>query len=224
MADLDAGRMALAFSATAGAGQPTGPVGFRVEGPFSYRGEGKLPVLDMRYTVLAGGEEQVTRVVSTGEAVFVVNGDEVTEVPADQVSALRLGTGEGGAANLGIAGWVRNAKEETRPDGIRVVSGTVDVADLLSDLARIAEQTGAGGHQLDEDAAERLNGLARSSAVTVELGEDDLPRAVNAVVDFGATVPKELAEALGPYAAARLELTVQLERLTEDLRVEAPAP
>ena len=224
MAELDAGRMALAFQASAGSEQPTAPVGFRVEGPFSYRGKGKLPLLDMRYTVVSGGEERVTRVVSTGEAVFVVNGDEVTEVPADQLSGLRLGKGDGGAADLGIAGWVRDAKEERRPDGTRVVSGTADVADLLSDLARISRQAGAAGQELSEDAAQRLNDLARSSAVSVELGEDDLPRVVRAVLDFGANVPEALADALGPYAAARMELTIQLERLTEDLKVDAPVP
>lgn len=224
MAELHAGRLRVQLSATAGTDEATGPVGFRMEGPFS-TADGELPVLDLRYTSLLGDDEAVTRVVSTGEAVYVVADGEVTEVPPEDAGALRLGDGGGGVADLGIAGWVRDPKVETRDDGSRTVTGTVDVADWLSDLARIGEQVGGGAggdRRLDDEATERLQGLARSSRLTAELGPDDLPRSLRTVVDFAGRVPEELRQALGPYAAARIELTLSLEPLTEPLEVAKP--
>lgn len=227
MAGLDAGRMELQLSASAGTDAPTGAVGFRMEGPFSTAGGagGGLPVLDLRYTNLLGGEERVTRVVSTGEAVFVVVDDEVTEVPPEDAADLRLGDGSGGIADLGIEGWARDAKVQERDDGTRVVTGKVDVADFLSDLARIGEQAGGGAGatgKLEAAAARRLQEMARTSELSVEVGPDDLPRKLRAVVDFGATVPEELREALGPYASARLQLTLTIGRLTAPLKVAKP--
>lgn len=226
MAGLDAGRLSLQYSATVGSEAPTGPVGFRMEGPFSFDGGGSLPVLDMRYTRLLGGREVVTRLVSTGEAVFVVSDGQVTEVPPEQAALLRLGDGGEGVTDLGISGWVRDPKVEDRADGMRVVTGPADVGDLLSDLARIADQLGGaeGGEGLDADAAARLERLVRSSEVTVEIAEDGLPRSVRAVVDFGRDVPVELVEALGPFASAHLELTLALARQTTALRVDVPTP
>ena len=224
MAELEAGRMDLQLSATAGTDEPTGPVGFRMEGPFSTAGA-DLPVLDLRYTSLLGGEELVRRVVSTGEAMFVVTDDKVTEIPTEDAGRLRLGDGGGGIGDLGIEGWARDAKVEKRDDGTRVVTGTVDVADMLSDLARIGEQVGGGEGatgDLDGEAARRLQKMARSTELSVEVGPDDLPRRLAAVVDFGGQVPEDLREALGPYASARLELTLAMERLTEPLKVAKP--
>ena len=218
MADLDAGRIDLQLSATAGGDDATGPVGFRIAGPFSFEGEGSA-VVDLAYTRLLGDEEVTTQVVSTGDAVFVVADGEVVEVPPEDAAALQLGDGEGGVADLGIAGWLR----DPQVDG-STLTGEVDVADFLTDLARIGGQVSGDGASgaLDGDAAERLGGLARSSEGTIVLGEDDLPSSIHVVVDFGSEVPAELQEALGPYASARLELTVALERLAEPLSVEAP--
>ena len=105
-----------------------------------------------------------------------------------------------------------------------VVTGTVDAADLLGDIVRIASQAAAAGDvgPLDGDAAERLADLVRSSAIEVVIGDDDLPRSVDATLDFGADVPEELVDALGPYAAAQLRMLVQLAPLDGDLRIEAP--
>ena len=216
MAQLDAGRIEVEVTGTTTGDQPAGPVGFSVEGPFSDQGGGRFPVLDLRYSRLLGGTRQDSHVVSDGNAVYLVTDGRTVELTSDQASALRLGTHGTPVADLGIAGWMEGARVETRPDGTRVVTGQVDVADFLSDLARIG--AGPGG---DTD---RLSAAVRSSEMTVELAKDDLPRSVRARVDFGPGLPKEIAAALGGSAAPRLELQVALERLDQPLKVAAPGP
>ena len=209
MADLRAGSMSLELAATAA--DVADPVGFRVDGSFSFAGEGDLPTFDFEYTELLAGEENVATITSDGDAVTVVVDGEEVELSADDASSLRLGDDEG-FADLGIASWVDDPKEEQRGDDT-VVTGSVDAADLLSDIARIAAQVSGAGEigPLDGDAATRLAKLVRSSEIEVVVGDDDLPRSVDAVLDFGADVPEELTDALGPYAAAQLRLTVTLE-------------
>lgn len=209
MAELEAGTMSVELAATAA--EVTDPVGFRVEGSFSFASDGELPVFDFTYTELLAGDENVAAIVSDGDVVTVEVDGETHELSDADAGSLRLGDDEG-FADLGIASWVTDAEEEQRGDRT-VITGSVDAADLLSDIARIAAQV-SGGEDigvLDDESAERLGRLVRSSEIEVIVDEDDLPRSVDAVLDFGADVPEELTDALGPYAAAQLRLTVTLE-------------
>ena len=210
MAELEAGALSLELAATAA--DVAEPVGFRVEGTYSFASEGDLPVFDFEYTELLAGEENVATITSDGDAVTVVVDGEEHELSADDTQSLRLGDDEG-FADLGIASWVDEPRERQRGDDV-VVTGGVDAADLLSDIARIAAQVSGAGEigPLDEESAARLAGLVRSSEIEVVVGDGDLPRSVEAVLDFGSDVPDELTDALGPYAAARLRLTVTLQR------------
>ena len=209
MAELEAGAMTLELAATAA--DVEDPVGFRVDGTYSFASDGDLPVFDFTYTELLAGDENVATITSDGDAVVVVVDGEEHELSADDASSLRLGDDEG-FADLGIASWVDEPQERQRGDDT-VVTGGVDAADLLSDIARIAGQVSGAGEigPLDEDGAKRLASLVRSSEIEVVVGDDDLPRSVEAVLDFGSDVPDELTDALGPYAAARLRLSVTLE-------------
>jgi hypothetical protein len=215
MAKLDAGRIDLAVMATT-ADDPhsENPVGFRMEGPFNYEGDRQFPELDLRYTSLLGGRQQAVRIVSDGRTVEVVQDSGArTPVPAQQAGLLRLGKGDGGVADLGVGGWVQDAAVVERPDGTRLVTGRVDVADLLSDLARINAQAAGteAGKSLDGDRARRLDRLARKSQFTAELDRDHLPRRLRAILDFGPELPADLRAALGPYASPRLEVSLTVE-------------
>jgi hypothetical protein len=216
MAELDAGRIDLSLVATTtapGDGTPARPVGFRVQGPFAIENGAKYPTLDVRYTTLLGEEERVTQVVSDGEAVHVIHGGARTTVPPAQARFLRLGKRGAGFTDLGVAGWVNDPTVVERPDGTRIITGAVDVADVLSDLARISGQIGGLGDvdALDRDGARRLQRLVRHSDFTAELDRAGFPRNLQAVVDFGREVPAELRAALGPYASPRLEVTLAVE-------------
>ncbi|MEA3055868.1 MAG: hypothetical protein QOD30_1300 [Actinomycetota bacterium] len=219
MGDLDRGRMSFQLSA---ATPSSDPVGFSLSGPFAMQGDG-LPVFDLRYQRLLGPETDESEISSTGSAMFVKTGDQVVEVPPATASHLRLGDDGGGFADLGLAGWVDGAHEATSGDRT-TITGTVDVADLLGDVARVLAQTeGRTAPRLDAKQAAALRRLVRSSAIEVVLeGDDPLPRSVRATVDFGGRVPSELRQALGRYAAASLELTMQLRHLDTKLTVQPP--
>jgi hypothetical protein len=220
MAHLDRGRIDVELTA---ATPSTEPVGFSVSGPFSLRTKGDLPVFDLRYRLLLGAKSEDTQVRSTGTAMFVETGGRVVEVPAALQRQLRLGDGSGGFADLGVEGWVLDGHESTSGD-VTTIKGHVDVPDLLGDIARVVAQIdGRAGASLSDDQADALRSLARDSEIDVVLkGGDHLPQSIHAVVDFGGRVPAELRQALGHYAAAKLDLTVRLRRLDTALTVAPP--
>jgi hypothetical protein len=92
------------------------------------------------------------------------------------------------------------------------VSGAVDAADLMSDLSVLAGQVGgqADPPRLDEEAAARVPSAVLSGGVEILVDGDDLPRRVRATTDFGSAVSPDVQRALGPYAAAQLEVVLEV--------------
>ncbi len=218
---LDRGEISVAL--TAGAGQPegatAGPVGFTMAGRFDVAAGTELPVLDVTYTRMFGEEEeQVVTVQSDGTKMVVTTDGTAVDVPPEQASSLQLGGGDrpAGLGELGIGGWITEPTESEGPtvDGVatRKVTGPVDAADLMSDLSMLAGQvSGQGeGQRLTGEAAARVRSRVRSGDVEILVDEDDLPRRVRATVNFGSTVAPEVQQALGPYAAARLEVVLEV--------------
>ena len=219
LAGLESGDMRLSLTASGG----DATVGFRVEGRFSFASDGELPVLDLTYTRLLDDEEEVS-IGADGESAWVVSEGEVTDVPAEEVEALRLGDG-GGAPDLDLADWVEDPAIEER-GGRTVVTGELDVVAFLQDLQRlVADVDGTEPPaEIGDDEAERLRERGSAADVEVETaGDDHRLRSLTATVEFGADTPPELQEALGSYAGARLQLELTLAELDGDLKVERPA-
>lgn len=231
MAELQAGTLELELSASAGEGDDrTGPVGFRLEGPFSFAGDTELAVFDLEYTRLLGDDERTTAVTSTGEEAFVTVDGAAYRVPADDARALRLGDDEEGFGDLGISGWATDVEvtdgDEVDGRPTERITGEVDAADLLSDLARLAGSL-SGDEELqplDDDTGDRLQELVRNSSIEVVTdAEDHRLHSLVAVIDFGNAVPEELRASLGAYASSRIEVHLALVPGSDDLEVEAPA-
>jgi hypothetical protein len=232
MAKIQTGTIDLRLAANAGTGaSETGPVGFALEGPFSFSSDHDLAVFDMTYTRLLGENKRVTRVRSTGKEAFVTLNGTTTEVDDDQLGPLRVSEdASGGLGDLGISGWVRNSKETPgdKVDGelTDVITGDVDVGDMLSDLARIARSVGGDTQlaALDGDAGARLQKLVRGSSIrVVTTAKKRELRALSAAVDFGTRAPAELRKILGAYADARIEVNLSLRKASKPLHVEAPS-
>jgi hypothetical protein len=197
--------MARAREGSLGFELTAGRVGFSVAGSFS-PSDGELPVFDFTYTEHLADGDDVATIASDGDTVTVHADGDVRVLSAGDAGALRGGVE--GFADLGIASWVDDPRADASGDTV-VVTGTVDVADLLQDVVRLVTQVNAEGdiEPLDDAAADRLAELARVSRIEVVI-EDGVPRSVDADVGFGRAVPDELVDALGPYAAAELEVKV----------------
>jgi hypothetical protein len=216
MADLESGALTLELISST-EGQPD--VGFTVDGRFQ-EGDGDLPLIDFAFTERFAGTETVTSIIADGERAWVVIEGQVTELDAEQAGALQLGPGEG-FADLGLASWVDDPREASGGGGT-TVTGSVDVVDLVADLARLLSELAGGLRAPDDDAGDRLTAAVRSSSIEVVVDDDDLPRSVEATIDFGTDVPLELVDALGPYATASIRLVVELEPLAGELTIEPP--
>lgn len=219
--DRTAGRIEFALTAAA---EESEPVGFEIEGEYSFEEDHELAVLDLTYRQILGEESTETTIVSTGEEAWVVADGEATELRGDQLGPLRVGEGSRSAAvpELDLAGWLRDGEIEREGDRT-TIAGEVRASALIADLRQIAGQVaGASGGELDEEAATRIDNSAESSEMRIET-EDGSLRALRASVDFGAEVPAALREALGSYAGARLELSMTVEDTETPLRVRPPS-
>lgn len=232
LSSVKAATMDLRFAATSGTGDSqTDPVGFELSGPFSFDDTNDLAVFDLTYTRLLGGDEKESTVLSTGNAAFVTVGGKTYQVDEGDLAAFKISDDDGGGlTDLGIADWVRN--ETTRPgkevdgEATDVITGDVDAADMLSDLARIARDVGGETQlsTLDGAAAERLRKLVRASSIRIVTTQETRElRSLRAVIDFGTRAPEELRRTLGRYADARIEVTLSMADVPKNFRVEAPA-
>lgn len=232
LSDVDSATLDLSFEARAVEGsEETGPVGFRLQGPFSFESDGSLPVADLRYTRLLGRETQEASFISTGKAAFVRADGRLVELDEAQVEALRLdedeGDGDAGLDQLDLAQWVEDPEEERGPrvDGVATtrISGRLNVAEALSDIALLATQLGASessiGELSDEDRRQ-LAQLADTRTVEVMAGEDDgYLRRLRADVTFRPATGNERLRAL---TGARLTIRLDLTRVNQPVRVAAP--
>ncbi|HEX7166303.1 MAG TPA: hypothetical protein VF230_04910 [Acidimicrobiales bacterium] len=219
--------MEFAAHAMEGDEESTGPVGFRLSGPFSFEEGGTYPVLRLEYTRLAGADEELVVVTSTGEKVFVQRDGRADEVDASDLSGLRLGDGDGGSGlgQLELAEWVENPK--TARDGdADVVTGEVDVAAAFADIGALASELGVADAErlrdLDEADRERLRKLVRDSEVTVTTGRDDrMLRSLDLRVDLAAGSEDD-RRALGSLLGARIRMTLALDDVNEPVAVAEP--
>jgi hypothetical protein len=218
LGELERGDISVAVRARAGEGRDTaGPVGFDIGGRFDIAADTRLPVLDLTYTRLLGDRREEMTVQSDGTRMVVTTDGVPVEVPPEQARRLELeGERRAGVGDLGVGGWITEASESDGPvvDGVptRRVTGPVDAADLMSDLAALAGELSGqdSAPRLDEESAERVRSRLQSGDVEILVDGDDLPRRVRATADFGATVAPELRRALGPYAGASIEVTLEV--------------
>ena len=168
----------------------------------------------------------MTKVRSTGEDAFVTVGGKTYRVADKDVAPLRVTEDNaGGISDFGIAEWVNDPKTKTSGAN-EVITGNVDVGEMLTDLARVAGSVGNDSElaALDGDAAARLQKLVRSSDIRiVTTAKGHQLRSLRALVNFGTKAPEELRRTLGKYAEAKIEVTLTVAKSSPSLKVTAPA-
>jgi hypothetical protein len=209
-----------------------GPIGFRLDGPFSLGSKGSSGVLRIAYTQLAATRRATVTVISTGGNGYVETGGQTYELPAAQAGALRAAAQQlrssGGLGRFRIDDWIRDPKLS---DGGRVggadtdrVRAGLDVVHAANDLISLARASGQPVPQLRGADAKQLAEAVRSSSFELYTGKKDrLLRRVRLEADLGLTAPTELRTVLGSRVGAHVRFVLGVDRPNSAVQVAAPA-
>ena len=229
---IESGDMTMALVASPSEGTDADGVGFRLEGPFRVgREKGDLPVADLEYTRITGGERRTTGFLSTGQAAFVKLDGVYYRLDADQVEGLRVTDegGGGGLDGLSLEDWVEEPRVTTGPSvggvATRRITGAVDAVPAINDLLALAGGFGAtddAPKRLEGDGADAVRRAVRSATVDLLVGADDhLLRRLELVIDLSVR-DAAVRRALEGLAGARLLFELDVARVNRPVTVEAP--
>jgi hypothetical protein len=205
-----------------------GPVGFRLNGPFSLGSPGSFRIA---YTQLAAARQATVTVISTGGHGYVEVRGKTYELPPAQTRVLRSATAQlrssGGLRSFGIGSWVRNPKVS---DGGRVggaetdrVTAVLDVVNAANGLLSLARATGRPSPELRGRNAKQLADAVRSSSFELFTGKKDrLLRRVRLEADLGLDVPRNLRAVLGSLVGAKVRFLLGVDDPNSTIHVAAP--
>ena len=225
----------LQFRQVAGAAGEETPrdVGFELAGPFALPEPGALPVTQIDYTRIAGESRTTTQLVSTGSRAFVVLNGTAYQLPFEQTERLRAPSQppeDDGFGGLRIDRWIEDPQlapgEPVEDTPTHRITGTVDVVRTLNDLFAFGRRVGAAELAVPEitgDDADQLRRVTESATVELLTGADDrLLRQLSVDIRLAAQVPDRVRTALGPVAAARIQLFLAVEQPNTPVTVGAP--
>ena len=218
------------------------PVHIRATGPFSGN-EGKLPSVDLALEVgTDGGQTVQTGFLSTGDRAFLKFQDVYYEQPAESVRRANrsLARNQGRRSSLSSLGldprsWLADAREEGDETvaGVRVrhVSGTLDVAAVMSDLNEFVRRSGtaingATGQSAPEPLTsadiDKITQVVKNPSFDVYVGQDDeIIRRVSGRLEV--TIPKRDRARMGGIESGSLEFSVEFRKVNRPVRIVAPA-
>ena len=227
---------------TGGSRSTDRPVHVRATGPFS-GSDGKLPSVDLELEIGSDGSQTVqTGFLSTGDRAFVKFQDVYYEQPAASVKRANesLARNQGRRSSLSSLGldprsWLADAREkdEETVAGVAVkhVSGTLDVAAVMSDLNEFVRRSGSAINGATGQSApdpltsadiDKIVQVVRNPSFDVYVGRDDeIIRRVSGRLEV--TVPKRDRERAGGIESGSLEFSIELRKVNEPVKIVAPA-
>ena len=221
---VHSGNLAMSFTMSPAASPKAGRLGVTLKGPFSLRGPGPLPKLDITYSRIAGATSSSARLVSTGQRAFVLSGGQVLPLSPAQAAPLRLRNGAKSLDQMGLdpTRWVKDPRLQPGPkvDGkpTDLVTGRLDAPAAAADFARLSRRSGAGISARDRERIEQAVG---SSAVRVLTGhEDRLLRAMSVRVKLD--LPPGLRAGAGGSRAVRVEFQMAIGHPNARVAVSVP--
>jgi hypothetical protein len=213
------------------------PIRAQVSGPYVSGEEGALPSFDFDVSFASGGtgiQIPTFGLISTGDNVFVeaqgeayeVGEEEVGEAVADQPE-----TEEQGLAAFGIdpRGWIVDGEVEGDEEvaGVETthVTGTIDVAKMLTDLNQVAEESSApdvaGQTTLTPEQISQAEEVLGEPRFDLFVGkDDDKIRRLTASVDF--TVPEEVGAQAGGLTGGSANFSLEFANVGGDQQIAAP--
>ena len=206
-----------------------GPITLSATGPVAAPAGGKGPRFDLAFAAALGGQSFKGGASSTGSRAFLRLGERSYALEGHKANAARKKAGRGALAALGLdpTSWIEDPK--TKPggaviDGVETVtiSGTLDVARMLADIARLLDGGGAGGGLLTPKLRAQLAGAVKTAKVEVASGADDkILRRLTAAIDFA--FPEDEQPPITGLDGGRIDLRLNLSGVNAT-RFDVAAP
>ena len=202
-----------------------GPIGFRLDGPFSLGSSSSPGVLRIAYTQLPATSNATVTIVEAGGRGYVETKGRAYELPPAQAVALQAATQQLDLSRFGIGDWIRDPKLS---DGGRIagaetdrITARLDVVRAANDLAALAR---AAGRQVPElEGANAKQHAVQSSSFELYTGKKDrLLRRLRIEADF-AFGPQTLRTVLGSLVGAKVKFVLGVDRPNSTVHVEPPA-
>jgi hypothetical protein len=218
--DIRSGELALKAGVT-----PDGPgeaFSYELRGRFEFPEGGGVASADLRYQQTRGAATEEARLfVAQGKGWIEVNGDR-RPLTGAQLQALVVGPDDQGfLEDLDIDDWYVRSETRDGPDGTLVITGDAHAGRTLEGVMGLGGGLGESGPmQLDEEAEQRVDRIARSSRLEVVTGSDDhLLRRLQYDLDLGFDVARELRGALRGLDGARLTFELEIRSPNEPVQI-----
>ena len=225
----------------------TGPIAFKLAGPFASEGAGKLPKFDFNLDIAAGGQTINAGAVSLGDTGYLKFGGHAYSVDKalfdqfktgyekSQQSAKSKDAGPSFKA-LGVSpsAWLKDARKVGKADvggtstfhiaaGVDVPRFLADVNTLLGKAKNLGGSTTQGVPQgLSQTVMTTIELSVKRAQVDVYTGEKDhaLRRLALSV---SLAVPKDAQKAAGGLSSGELRFDLTIANLNSDQTINAPA-
>jgi hypothetical protein len=224
----------------------TGPIAFKLTGPFASQGAGKLPKFDFALDIAAGGQTIQAGATSLGDHGFIKLGGRAYTVDKALFEQFRTGyeksqrASKGKDSNssfkaLGISpsSWLKDARKAGKADvggtsTFHITSG-VDVPRFLADVDRLlgkAKNLGAGATQgvpqgISDKVRTAIERSVKSARVDVYTGEKD--HALRRIaLRVSLVVPKDVQKTAGGLTSGELRFDLTLADLNADQSIPEP--
>jgi hypothetical protein len=223
----------------------TGPIAFKLTGPFASQGAGKLPKFDFALDIAAGGQTIQAGATSLGDHGFIKLGGRAYTVDKALFEQFRAGYEKSQRASktkdsnssfkaLGIspASWLKDARKAGKADvggtsTFHITSG-VDVPRFLADVDRLlgkARNLGAGAQGVPQGISDKVRTAiqrsVKSARVDVYTGEKD--HALRRIaLRVSLVVPKDVQKTAGGLTSGELRFDLTLADLNADQSIPEP--
>ena len=223
----------------------TAPVAFKLAGPFSSVGAGKLPKFDFDLDIAAGGQTIQAGAVSLGDTGYLKFGGKTYSVGKALFDQFKSGYEKSQAQSKSSSGstfkalgvdpsrWLTGARQVGKTDvggtqtfhitsGVDVPRFLADINQLLSKAKNLGGSTTEGVQGLSPQVQSTIERSVKDAKVDIYTGVDDhaLRRLALSV---SLAVPKDAQKQAGGLKSGDLRFDLTIADLNKDQTIAAPA-
>jgi hypothetical protein len=216
------------------------PISFKVSGPYVNNGGAKLPSLDLKASLIGGGQSVPFGLTSTGDNFFVTVQGTPYEVGKARVAQVNAQLAKQSKSNqrttfsdLGInpLSWLRDAKEEGDDNvagtDVTHVSAALDVGKLLDDLNRVVAKAPTGGlsgtkpQQLTAKQKSQIQKVVKSPHLDVYVAKSDQTvRRLATKLDI--QIPKDQQAQFNGATGGTVQFSIDFANVGGNQQIAAP--